>query len=189
MNQRRRFPLRVSPVNGSPLRLPLFLLACALASATLPGCTSVYREGSADVAGIGGAAIAAAITSNAAVSAGIGLGVQSLARTGVQYTERRLHGNEQDEIARVAGTLPVGGVARWQIEHEIRLEPNEGGQVSVSRVIGAGNLQCKEIVFSVDREEKGLPAESFYVATVCQSGDTWRWASAEPATERWGALQ
>jgi len=29
----------------------------------------------------------------------------------------------------------------------------------------------------------------FYVATVCRSNDTWKWASAEPAVPRWGGLQ
>jgi len=27
------------------------------------------------------------------------------------------------------------------------------------------------------------------VASVCRDGDKWKWASAEPATPRWGSLQ
>ena len=29
----------------------------------------------------------------------------------------------------------------------------------------------------------------FYVSMICQDGDVWRWATAEPATSRWGSLQ
>jgi hypothetical protein len=63
--------------------------------------------------------------------------------------------------------------------------------VTVSRMISTGALDCKEIVFSVDAEAtKDKPASSaFYVASICRDGNAWKWASAEPATERWGALQ
>jgi hypothetical protein len=44
-------------------------------------------------------------------------------------------------------------------------------------------------VFSVDTVEKKQPHRAFYTATVCQDGAVWKWASAEPATARWGALQ
>jgi hypothetical protein len=30
---------------------------------------------------------------------------------------------------------------------------------------------------------------AFYTANVCLDGKQWKWASAEPATERWGSLQ
>jgi hypothetical protein len=30
---------------------------------------------------------------------------------------------------------------------------------------------------------------AFYTASVCRDGPTWKWATAEPATERWGSLQ
>jgi hypothetical protein len=32
-------------------------------------------------------------------------------------------------------------------------------------------------------------SRNFYTVNVCQDGTTWRWASAEPATARWGGLQ
>ena len=59
----------------------------------------------------------------------------------------------------------------------------------VTRLIGSADFACKEIVFSVDTVEKKTPHRAFYTATVCQDGTTWKWASAEPATARWGALQ
>ena len=155
----------------------------------LGGCSSLLTEGTSAAAGITGAAVANTITSNGAVAAGIGLGVQAAARAGLQYAERRAHRAEQLQIAAVAGPLPVGGVAPWSIDHDLPIEADERGEVTVSRLIGAAPLSCKEIVFSVDRTRKGILNRAFYTATICNDGATWRWASAEPATERWGSLQ
>jgi hypothetical protein len=109
----------------------------------------------------------------------------------VQYEQRKVHGEEQDAIANTAGALAVGAVANWQIKHSLPLEDNQRGRVTVSRVIGSQGMSCKEIVFSVDGlvDQASKPTSEFYVATICQSGSAWKWASAEPATERWGALQ
>lgn len=165
------------------------------ASATLGGCGSLLTEGSAAGAGIGAAAVANAFTKNGAVTAGIGLGAQAAAMAGVQYVEKKAHKAEQDAIAGIAGPLAPGAVSTWQIVHGVPLEADEHGEVTVSRIIasaapspGAGPLSCKEIVFSVDDQDQ-VPHRSFYTAAICQDGAAWRWASAEPATERWGALQ
>jgi hypothetical protein len=165
----------------------LFLSAAALCCAT--GCSSLLSTGSADVAGAGGAALAAAVTTNPAVAAGIGLGVQAGARAGVHYGQREIHGAAQDEIARAAGKLPVGAVGTWRTHHRVPLEKAEHGRVSVSRVIETGGLHCKEVVFSVDSAQQGVPRTAFYVTPVCRDGSHWKWASAEPSTARWGALQ
>ena len=63
--------------------------------------------------------------------------------------------------------------------------------MTVSRVLGGADIQCKEIVFSVDHDatKDAAATSAFYVAAVCRDGDAWKWASAEPATDRWGALQ
>ncbi|WP_240648274.1 hypothetical protein [Pararobbsia silviterrae] len=163
----------------------------ACASASLTGCTSVYSEGATAGAGVVGAAIAGGVTSNAAVATGIGLGAVAAAKAGVQYSERVVHTHTQDAIAAAAGPLPVGGVASYAAVHSVPIEDDEKGRVTVSRVISAGKLDCKEIVFSVDHDAtQDHPAQSaFYVAAVCRDGDKWQWASAEPATPRWGALQ
>ena len=52
----------------------------------------------------------------------------------------------------VAGALPEGAVAHWQVEHSIPIERDEQGQVVVSRSLGGAGFQCKEIVFSVAGE-------------------------------------
>jgi uncharacterized protein YceK len=157
----------------------------------LSGCSSLYSETATTTAGIAGAAIATSVTRNATVATGIGLGVVAAAQAGVQYSERVVHRNSQDSIARVAGPLDVGGVAPWSITHSVPIEDDEHGRVTVSRSISAGALDCKEIVFSVDRDatKNAAASSAFYVASVCRDGQTWKWASAEPATERWGSLQ
>jgi hypothetical protein len=153
--------------------------------ALLGGCTSLLTEGTAAGAGAAGASISHAVTDNAGVTTGIGLGVQAAARAGLQYAERKVHQSEQDTIATAAGPLRVGAVAHWQVVHDIPIEASEQGRVSVSRAFGDSRFACKEIVFSVDHEA----ASEFYTATVCRDGEHWKWATAEPATERWGALQ
>jgi hypothetical protein len=167
------------------------LLAGAVSCGALSGCGSLYSESATAGAGIVGAAIAGGVTSNAAVATGIGLGAVAAAKAGVQYSERVVHTNTQDTIAAAAGPLPVGGVATYNSVHSVPLEDDEKGRVTVSRQISTGNLDCKEIVFSVDHDAtKDHAAQSaFYVASVCRDGEKWKWASAEPATPRWGALQ
>lgn len=167
------------------------LLGVAAVSTLLSGCTSLYSEGATTGAGIAGAAIASKVTRNATVATGIGLGVVAAAQAGVKYTERVAHAYSQGQIADAAGPLDVGGVASWDTHHKVQIEEDEHGRVTVSRLISVGPLDCKEIVFSVDIDAtKDVPAHSgFYVATICRDGPKWKWASAEPATERWGALQ
>ena len=162
-----------------------------LAGWMLSGCSSMLTEGSSAAAGIAGVAIADQITDNAAVATGIGLGVQAATRAGVQYLQRNTRAEEQDAIALAASTLQVGDVAEWQVSHNIPIEEDAYGQVTVSRLMGGVGLQCKEVVFSVVSVEADDPerAQAFYVSTICQDGEVWRWANAEPATSRWGSLQ
>ena len=163
--------------------------ALALAASVASGCAAVTNTASSEIAGVGGAAIASAITSNGAAATGIGLGVQAATRAGLQYAQRRVHESIQNEIARAAGTLDVGAVGQWYIDPPGALERKQGGRVTVSRLISATELQCKETVFSVDTVEKEIPRAAFYVAIVCRDGERWKWASAEPSTQRWDGLQ
>ncbi|MFM0434917.1 hypothetical protein PQQ84_00525 [Paraburkholderia strydomiana] len=190
LKTRLKTRLERSVARRRPDAAKLAVLAVAVSSA-LSGCSSLYTEGATAGAGIAGAAIAAQVTNNAAVATGIGLGAVAAARAGVQYSERVVHRNTQDGIAKIAGPLEVGAVAPWSVTHSVPIEDDEHGRVTVSRTISAGTLDCKEIVFSVDHiATKNVPASSaFYVASICRDGENWKWASAEPATERWGALQ
>jgi hypothetical protein len=171
-----------------------FALALGLLPA-LGGCSSLLSEGAAAGAGIGGASIAHSIGANGAVTAGVGIGTQAAAMAGVQYIEKRVHKTEQDAIAQIAGPLPVGQVVHWSVTHSVPIEDDEQGELTVSRVIVTAPasepvaLDCKEIVFSIDTTDQKILRRAFYTASVCRDGQVWRWASAEPATERWGSLQ
>ena len=151
----------------------------------LSGCGPVLTAGTSDLAGVAGAGIANSVTKSAAAATAIGLGVASGASAGLQYAERRVHRTEQDSIAAAAGPLAPGAVAEWKVVHDVPIEPDEHGQLAVVRTLGNADFTCKEIVFSVDEKAD----RAFYTATVCQDGAIWKWASAEPATERWGSLQ
>jgi hypothetical protein len=155
----------------------------------LPGCQAVLTETTSALAGITGAGVARSIGANAALTTGIGLGVQAIGRASLQYAQRRTHRAEQDRIAAAAGPLAVHEVGAWRTNHSIPVESNERGQVTVSRVISTGPLECKEIVFSVESGRGEAVQRSFYLAAICRDGARWKWASAEPATERWGSLQ
>ncbi len=173
-------------------RRALALLFGLVGLTTLSGCSSLLGEGTGAAAGIAGTAIANKVTDNATVATGIGLGVQAGAKAALAYAQRKTRGEEQDAIAMAAGVLNVGSVAAWSVKHQLPIESDAQGQVSVSRVIGGVGLECKEVVFSIDTpaDKPGTePQREFYVTTICRDGAQWRWASAEPATARWGALQ
>jgi hypothetical protein len=162
----------------------------------LSGCSSLLTQSAGAGAGVGGAAIANAVTTNGAVTAGIGLGTQAAAIAGVQYLEKHVHAAEQSAIAGAAGNIPVGGVGTWAISHDIPIENNAHGELTVTRVItpalpsgAAPAFDCKEIIFSVDTVADKAIQRAFYTATVCEDSGTWKWATAEPATARWGSLQ
>jgi hypothetical protein len=157
--------------------------------ASLGGCTSLLSEGTSAGAGIAAASISHSVTHNAGVVTGIGLGAQAGARAGLQYTERKVHQSEQDSIAATAGALPVGAVGKWQVVYAIPFKADEQGEVTVSRLLGGPGIACKEIVFSVVHQGNDRRSQEFYTATICQDDTKWKWATAEPATERWGALQ
>ncbi|MGV2862495.1 hypothetical protein [Achromobacter sp. ESBL13] len=202
---RRLFP---TPHSDAPRRAFALALIGLAATAALSGCNSMLNEGTGAAAGIAGTAIANKVTDNATVATGIGLGVQAGAKAALAYAQRKTRGEEQDAIATAAGALDVGAVGPWRVKHQIPIESDAQGQVAVSRLIGGVGLQCKEVVFSIDtpadksanksadktatkanNKAEDVPTREFYVTTICRDGAQWRWASAEPATARWGSLQ
>jgi hypothetical protein len=167
-----------------------------LAPLLFTGCSSLLTQSAGAGAGVGAAAVSNALTTNGAVTAGIGLGTQAAAVAGVQYLEKRVHAAEQNAIAAAGGETPVGGVTPWRIVHQIPIEGDEHGEVSVTSYLTpnlpsgtAPAFDCKEIIFSVDTMAHKTLQQSFYTADICRDGATWKWATAEPATERWGSLQ
>ncbi len=105
-----------------------------------------------------------------------------------RYISRTRLGAEQDAIAQVAGELPVGTAASWKIEHTIPIG-NEHGRLHIVRAIDSPLASCKEVAFSVDEGNDQKAKGTWFTTDVCKQADTWKWASAEPAVERWGFLQ
>ena len=162
------------------------LLPCLLGFAA---CGPLLSATTADVAGIASAGVAGAVTHDPAIATGIGLGVAAGATAGLEYAERRTHEVEQNRIAQAAGALEPGAVGQWSVAIHPPIEGAAHGEVAVTRTLGGVGLDCKEVVFSVDGGQGGTARRAFYTTTICRDGETWKWASAEPATERWGALQ
>jgi hypothetical protein len=148
------------------------------------GCNSSSPQVIAVVTG----GIAGASTGSPAVGFLIGVATDAGANYIVRYIGRTRQGAEQDAIAEVAGDLPVGTQASWKIEHTIPIG-NEHGRLQVVRAIDSPLAACKEIAFSVDEGKGEKLKASWFTSDVCKQAQTWKWASAEPAVERWGFLQ
>ena len=157
------------------------LLPLALLPALLAGCDAV--RAAPQMLGAGAAIISGAGTLNPGVGVAIGLGVTAATDYAVKYYGRARQDSTQDAIAAAAGPLPTGGRASWAIRHAIPIG-NERGEVYLVRDIENPLAPCREIVFSVLDGE----TTDWFNANICRQGERWRWASAEPAVERWGAL-
>jgi hypothetical protein len=160
--------------------LGLAAVRALLLLALLGGCSAAP-----EIVGVVSGAIAGGGSANPAVGFGVGVGAAALTDYGLKYVGRRWHRSEQDAIAEAAGALPEGGKADWRIRHDLPLG-NEHGRLQVVRVIANPLASCKQVVFSVQESDE---PEAWYSADVCQQEARWKWASAEPAVERWGNLQ
>ena len=99
-----------------------------------------------------------------------------------KYVVRARHGGEQDAIAAVAGTAPLGERRAWEIRHTIPINNTRGLLVVVGEIPNP-LAPCREVVFTT--EDDATP----FMTWVCHDRDHWRWAAAEPAVDRWGNLQ
>jgi hypothetical protein len=136
----------------------------------LAGCNATVQ-----VAAVVSGGAAGGITANPAIGFAVGVAVDAGATYAVRYYGRTRQGAEQDAIAEVAGDLPIGTEAAWKIEHTIPIDT----QLAT----------CKEIAFSVDEGKGAKLQRSWFTADVCKQAQRWKWASAEPAVERWEFLQ
>jgi hypothetical protein len=154
-------------------------VSCALVS----GCASIGA-----VAGAAAGVSTGAITSNPAIGLGVGIAVRAVTDEAVGRMMKSLHGDQQMTIAAAAGELPVGETRPWRVKHVLPVE-NGHGEVHVLREFDSALATCREFAFSVIEGEKpGAPTE-WFLASICRDQNGWKWASAEPAVERWGALQ
>lgn len=167
------------------VRLVLILAAAAASSVFVSGCVS------SSVGAASGAAAGVAtglVTSNPAVGIGVGIAVQAATDEAVKRLMKSLHKDQQDAIAVTAGVSVIGEVRPWSVKHTFPVE-NGHGDVRVLREFRSALAECKEFAFSVvDGDEAGAP-QSWFLATTCKQPTGWKWASAEPAVERWGNLQ
>jgi hypothetical protein len=161
------------------------LLLLLGAAAPLGGCNS-------SLGGIVGAVTgtAAAVGSgNPAVGAAVGVGTRAAADYGVRYVSRRWHRTEQDALAAVVGGMAVGEARPWEVRHDLPFG-NKGGDVRVLRAVETPLAECRELLFSVASGQGPNVTRRWFVTSVCRQAEGgWKWAAAEPATERWGGLQ
>jgi len=157
--------------------LPLFAIVL------LAGC-----KGAPEIAAVVTGGAVGAATGSPALGFAVGVAADAGANYAFRYISRTRQGAEQDAIAQTAGELPVGGEAAWKIEHTIPIG-NEHGQLRVVRVIESQLATCKEVAFSVEEGEGNEIKRTLFTTDICKHAETWKWASAEPAVERWGPLQ
>jgi hypothetical protein len=149
----------------------------------LAGCTSTAQIASVVTGGVSGAA-----TGSPAIGFAVAVATDAAANYVVRTIGRDRQGSEQDAIAEVAGDLPIGTEAAWKIEHFIPID-DEHGQLQVVRAIDSPLATCREIAFSVDTGKGEKLKRDWYTSEICKQAEHWKWASAEPAVERWGFLQ
>ena len=173
----------IAAVTGRRRRLPWGLLPVLMLP--LAGCSMV-----ADVSGIATGGTVGAITANPVVGYSVGMGTRAAVAAGMKSVMRGLHKDEQDAIAAVAGLMQPGETKLWRIDHDLPFGyADETGAVQVTRLIETPLATCKEILVTVEDGQGAKATRGIYVGSICRQGETWRWASAEPAVERWGYLQ
>lgn len=149
-----------------PLLLVLMLLG---------GCTAL-----SDVAGLAAGGVAGSVTANPVVGFVVGIGVSAGVDELSRYVVRSRHQGEQDAIAEAAGATPLNGTRNWEIHHTIPIG-NTSGTLTVIRDIATPLATCREILFTTD--------DRLFTTSLCHQATGWKWAAAEPATDRWGYLQ
>ena len=159
------------------------LLGGACLAATISGCASVGAASGA-VAGV----MSGTVTANPAVGIGVGIAVQAATDEVINRYIKGLHRDQQDAIAALAGEAPVDWSMPWRVKHTLPLE-NGHGEVRVTRIFNTALASCKEFVFSVVDGDEPDAKTAWFVANVCQQNQGWKWASVEPAVDRWESLQ
>ncbi|WP_322033385.1 hypothetical protein [Paraburkholderia sp. J76] len=185
MNTRasRAEPVETDSSTSRPVKLVALAALCAGIALGASGCSSIGAASGAAAAAATGIA-----TANPAVGIGVGIAVQAATDEAVGRFMKSMHADQQDLIAETAGRLPVGSADSWRIKHTLPVE-NGHGQVRVTRAFSNALTLCKEFVFSVQDGDKADSPEQWFTASACQDQSGWKWATAEPAVERWGTLQ
>ncbi|MBI0432593.1 hypothetical protein [Roseomonas sp. KE0001] len=167
------------------MRLALRAGALLLALPLLGGC-----EIAGGIAGGASGLVTGAVTTNVAVGYAVGLGVRVATDAMVASWMRGLQQDEQDAIAAVIGDLGPEEVRPWKAGHGLPFGYKDAeGTVRLVRLLDTPLAQCREALFTLAGETPEGPPAGIFVTTVCRQSEGWKWAIAEPAVERWGALQ
>lgn len=158
------------------------LVVCLVAATASVGCSSVGGITGA-VAGVA----SGSATGNPAVGIGVGIAVKAGVDFTINTVLRSWQHDEQMRIASLIGAMDVGEQLPWAIRHQVPYD-NKHGKVTVVRAFSTPLAECKEALFSVEGSDPKVVAPHF-VTTVCAGTNGWKWAQAEPAVTRWGALQ
>ena len=150
----------------------------------LGGCGSVGAVAGAVAGGSTGVATANPVVGYA-VAVGVNAGVDDLQK----YVARVRQGAEQDAIVEAVGRMPPGQTVPWRIVHDIPMFDDEHGEMEVVRLIETPLAPCKEVLFTVDRGAGTRLRRRAYATDACLGSAGWKWAEAEPSTERWGYFQ
>ncbi|WP_321814361.1 MULTISPECIES: hypothetical protein [unclassified Paraburkholderia] len=164
-------------------RLIALVALCAGAALGVSACGSIGAA-----SGAAAAAATGIVTANPAIGVGVGIAVQAATDEAVNRFMKSMHADQQEMIAETAGRLPVGGSDSWRIKHKLPVE-NGHGEVRVTRAFASALALCKDFAFSVQDSDKPDSPQQWYTASACQDDSGWKWATAEPAVERWGSLQ
>ena len=171
-------------LGNSPVRLAAVALAAALLPGVLGGCSVIGA-----VAGAAAGASTGAATANPLVGYGVAVGVNAGIDALQNYVTRVRQNAAQDEIAVAVGQMGLGETRDWKIVHDIPEFDDEHGEMQVVRLIDTPLTQCKEVVFTVDAGRGPRLHRTPYTTDACRDTRGWKWAQAEPATERWGYFQ
>lgn len=155
-------------------------IMCAFAAAT--GCSSV-----GSISGAVAGAASGGASGNPAVGIAVGIGVRAAVDEAINAMLRRWSNEEQTRIAEQVGSMSVGQRQAWAVRHAVPYN-NTQGQVQVVREFSTPLASCKEAVFSLANDDAAKPS-TWFLTTMCEGPQGWRWAAAEPAVQRWGALQ
>jgi hypothetical protein len=162
----------------------------ALSSVCLTALTATVLAGCSSVGSISGAVAGAAsggASANPAVGIAVGIGVRAVVDETINTLLRRWSDEEQTRIAEQVGLMTVGQRQPWAVRHAVPYN-NTHGEVQVVRSFSTPLASCKEALFSISTDEPSKHA-GWFVTTMCEGAQGWRWAAAEPAVDRWGALQ
>lgn len=175
----------IAPVSRAPGVIHRLRLAgvYGLAALALSGCSSVggFTGAAAGIA-------TGAFTANPAIGVGVGVTVQAATDAAVQRVYRDIQDSEQTLIAEAAGTMTVGETRAWATHHSISFF-DEHGEVRALDESSNALTTCREVAFSVISGKDQAATSQWFITQVCRTSDQrWRWAAAEPATERWGSL-